>query len=88
MGLPTCQDGVTLPDMKGITVKLPDATLQRLRSEARATGRSVAAMIRDCVEREPDGQARSVHDLAADLAGSVRGSRKPATNDRSKFRRP
>ena len=73
--------------MKGITVKLPDATLERLRREARATGRSVAAMIRDCVEREPDGQVRSVHDLAADLAGSVRGSRRSATNARRKFRR-
>jgi len=73
--------------MKGITVKLPDATLERLRKEARVTGRSVAAMIRDCVEREPNGKVRSVHDLTADLAGSVSGSRKPATNARRKFRR-
>jgi uncharacterized protein (DUF433 family) len=38
--------------------------------------------------REPDGEVRSVHDLTADLAGSVRGPRRPATNDRRKFRRP
>ena len=33
--------------MKGVTVKLPDTTLRRLRQEARATGRSVAALIRE-----------------------------------------
>ena len=33
--------------MKGITVKLPDTTLRRLRQEARTTGRSVGALIRE-----------------------------------------
>ena len=55
--------------MKGITIKLPETTLRRLRQEARATGRSVAA-------------------LASDLAGSVAGGRKAATNERRKFSRP
>lgn len=73
--------------MKAITVKFPDETLERLRKEARATGRSVSAMIRDCVENERDGKGSSVYDLAADLIGSVAGSRRPATNDRPKFRR-
>jgi len=33
--------------MKGITVKLRDTTLRQLRQEARTTGRSVAALIRE-----------------------------------------
>jgi predicted DNA-binding protein len=73
--------------MKAITVKLSDDTLERLRKEARATGRSVSAMIRDCVENEHSGKGSSVYDLAADLIGSGRGSRQPATNARRKFRR-
>ena len=36
--------------MKGSTVKLPDTMLRRLRQEARATGRSVAALIRERLE--------------------------------------
>ena len=73
--------------MKAITVKLPDETLERLRKEARATGRSVSAMIRDCVENEREGKGSSVYDLSADLAGSLSGPRQPATNARRKFRR-
>jgi len=73
--------------MKGITVKLPDSTLQRLREEARATGRSVSAMIRDCVEHQNGVGPGSVYDLSADLAGSLRGGRRSATNARRKFRR-
>src|SRR2546429_8348552 len=40
--------------MKGITVKLPDTTLLRLRQKARATGRSVAALIRERLERSEE----------------------------------
>jgi len=74
--------------MKGITVKLPETTLRRLRQEARATGRSVAALIRDRIEVAPRRGSRSVHEIAADLAGCVAGDRKPATNQRRKFARP
>lgn len=73
--------------MKGITVKLPDSTLRRLRQEARATGRSVAALIRDRLEIEPRRNGRSVYDITADLAGSVAGDYKAATNNRRKFAR-
>lgn len=72
--------------MKGITVKLPDATLRRLRQEARTTG-SVAALIRERLEAGPGGGSRSIYEITADLAGSVAGSRKPATNDRRRFAR-
>lgn len=72
--------------MKGITVKLPDATLRRLRQEARTTGRSVAALIRERLEAVRGG-SRSIYEITAHLAGSVAGSRKPATNDRRRFAR-
>ena len=73
--------------MKGITIKLPEETLNRLKREARASGRSVAALIRDRLEASTDEAAQSVYALTADLAGSVSGSRKSATNARLKFRR-
>jgi predicted DNA-binding protein len=71
--------------MKGITIKLPEGTLRRLEQEARATGRSVAAVIRERVERVPE-ESESVYSRTLDLAGSVSGSRKPASNERRKFR--
>ena len=81
-----CQDGVTLVGiMKGITVKLPDTTLRQLRQEARATGRSVAALIRERLEAVPRRGRRSVYEITSDLAGSVAGDRKPASNDRRRF---
>jgi predicted transcriptional regulator len=73
--------------MKGITVKLPDTTLRRLRQEARTTGRSVASLIRERLEAMPHQRGRSIFEITADLAGSVAGSRKPATNDRRRFAR-
>lgn len=74
--------------MEGITIKLPDATLRRLRNEARKTGRSVAAIVRERLEAPPDRGSESVFALTADLAGSLQGSRRPATNTRRRFRRP
>ena len=73
--------------MTGITIKLPDTLLRRLRQEARATGRSVAALIRDSLEAVPHRGSRSVYEISSDLAGSVAGDRKSATNDRRRFTR-
>jgi predicted transcriptional regulator len=73
--------------MKGITIKLPDTTLRRLRQEARAAGRSVAALIRERLEALPHRGNRSVYEITVDLAGSVAGSRKPASNERRRFAR-
>ena len=73
--------------MKGITIKLSEATLRRLRQEARATGRSVAALVRERVEAPPDRDGRSVFAVTSDLAGSLAGGRKSATNERRKFGR-
>ncbi len=73
--------------MKGITIKLPEAVVQQLREQARQSGRSVAALIRERIEGEsPDGA--TVYAVSADLAGSVAGSRRSATNARRRFRRP
>jgi hypothetical protein len=71
--------------VKTITVKIPEQTLQRLTDEAAATGRSVAALIRERLETSPDGE--SVHAVAGDLAGTLAGSRKAATNRRRRFQR-
>lgn len=72
--------------MRGITIKLSDATLRRLEQEARATGRSVAAIIRERVEAEGEPHD-SVYALTRDLAGSLSGATKAATNERRKFKR-
>jgi hypothetical protein len=73
--------------LKGITIKLPDVTLRRLRQEARATGRSVAALVRARVEADQDRGGRSVFAVTSDLAGSLAGGRRAATNERRKFGR-
>ena len=72
--------------MKGITIKLPEATVRQLRQQARQSGRSVAALVRQLVEAPPSSGG-SVYALTADLAGSVAGGRRSATNARSRFRR-
>jgi hypothetical protein len=73
--------------MKGITIKLSETTLKRLRQEARATGRSVAELVRERLEADPSRTAGSVHALTPDLAGSLLGTRNAATNQRPRFRR-
>jgi hypothetical protein len=73
--------------MKGITIKLPEAVARQLRDEARQSGRSVAAIVRERIEA-PAHDGGSVYAVSADLAGSLGGSRLPATNVRARFRRP
>lgn len=73
--------------MKGITIKLPETTLRRLKQQARDTGRSVAALVRERVEAPLDHSGGSVYAVTSDLAGSLAGGRKAATNQRRKFRR-
>ena len=73
--------------MTGITIKLPDAMLKRLREEAEASGRSVADLVRERLDAAASPKVRSVHDLMSDHAGSLAGSSEPATNERRRFRR-
>jgi predicted DNA-binding protein len=72
--------------MKGITIKLPESVAQQLREEARQSGRSVAALIRERLEAKASA-SRSVYAISNDLAGSLAGSGVPATNARRRFRR-
>jgi len=73
--------------MKGITIKLPQVIARQLREQARQSGRSVAALIRDRIEAPPrDGG--SVYTISADIAGSLAGRRSAATNARARFQRP
>lgn len=73
--------------MKGITIKLPEATLRALAAEAQASGRSIAAIVRSRLDATADAADRSVYAQARDLAGAVAGSRVPASNERRRFRR-
>ena len=73
--------------MTGITIKLPEEVLRQLQQEARATGRSVAALIRDRVAMTSARDDGSFFGLTSDLAGSATGSRKAATNARRRFRK-
>ncbi len=70
--------------MKGITIKLPEAQLRRLKEQAKGSNRSVAALVRDMIE---GGTATgdSVYALSSDLAGSLSGGTASATNSRRKF---
>lgn len=72
--------------MKGITIKLREDTLQALAAEAKASGRSISAVVRSRLEAPPPTAEGSVYAQARDLAGALAGSRAPASNDRGKFR--
>jgi hypothetical protein len=73
--------------MQGMTIKLPEAVARQLREEARQSGRSIAALIRERIESPPRDR-ESVYAVTADLAGSLAGRRLSATNARARFRRP
>lgn len=73
--------------MKGITIKLSDATLRQRRHLTPATGRSVASLIRERVETPPEHSHESVFALTSDLADSLAGGGHAAANTRRKFRR-
>lgn len=70
--------------MKGMTIKLPEAQLRRLKEHARESNRSVAAVVRDLIEGSEDARG-SVYALSSDLAGSLDGGTTAASNERRKF---
>jgi hypothetical protein len=76
-----------MASMKAITIKLPARTLAQLREEARASGRSVADLVRERLEASTARPAASVHALTSDLAGTLTGGRRSASNERRRFRR-
>lgn len=72
--------------MKGLTIKLPVAVARRLKDEARESGRSVAAVVRDRLE-VASRETSSVYAISSDLAGSLASGTQSATNARRKFRK-
>jgi hypothetical protein len=72
--------------MKGITIKVPDIVARQLREQARRSGRSIGALVRERIEAPPPG-ASLVYAITSDLAASFTGSGKSATNARRRFRR-
>ncbi len=64
---------VVMGAMRGITIKLPESTVLQ---QARQSGRSVAAIVRELIDAPPHGVG-SVYDVTADLAGSLAGGRTP-----------
>jgi hypothetical protein len=63
--------------MRTISLKLPERLLQRLEAESKARGTTKSSLVRECLERSlesrPAGGKATCHDLARDLAGSVKG---------------
>jgi len=69
--------------METISLKLPPALQSLLEAEARRRQTTKSKLVRDCLEhmlRPGQGAVLSCHDLAQDLAGSLRGPRDLATN--------
>ena len=60
--------------MPSLTIKLPPGMKARLEAHAKLSGRSVSALVRECIEQSPTMQDRtenrpSLYDLAKDLCG-------------------
>jgi len=68
-----------------ISLKLPNLLLDRLKEEARVRRTSRSRIIRESLEKTllaAKSGKRSCHDLAAHLAGSMKGPKDIATNPR------
>lgn len=79
--------GAPYPDrMETITVKLPAPLHARLATEASRRHVTKSQLVRDCLNGIFTGSRLrgklSCHELAKDLAGSLRGPRDLATNPR------
>lgn len=60
--------------METVTVKLERRQVQRLKDQAKATGRSQGAVVRELIDKHLGRRTRSLHDQAKDLCGSIRGA--------------
>ncbi len=70
--------------METVTLKMDRKHIALLREQAKALGRSQAAIVRDLIEQHLAPKKRpSLHERAKDLCGSIRGpkdlSTKPLT---------
>lgn len=69
--------------MKRISLELPDALLQRLKSESKRRRVTKSQLVRESLEQafSASGHASSCFDFARDLAGSVKGLRADIARD-------
>jgi hypothetical protein len=66
--------------METVTLKLDRKHIALLKQQAKALGRSQAAIVRDLIDEHLNQKKRlSLHDRAKDLCGSVRGSKDLST---------
>jgi Ribbon-helix-helix protein, copG family len=66
--------------METVTIKMERKHVTLLKEQAKALGRSRAAVVRDLIDQHLGQKKRpSLHDLAKDLCGSVRGSKDLST---------
>ncbi|MGB8370282.1 MAG: ribbon-helix-helix protein, CopG family [Limisphaerales bacterium] len=60
--------------METVTLKMERKHVVLLKERAKALGRSQAAIVRDLIDQHLGNKKRpSLHDLAKDLCGSLRG---------------
>ena len=66
--------------METVTLKMERSHIALLKKQAKALGRSQAAIVRDLIEQHLAGKKRpSLHDLAKEFCGSVSGPRDMST---------
>ena len=66
--------------METVTLKMDRRHIVLLKEQAKALGRSQAAVVRELIDQHLARKKRpSLHDLAKDLCGSVRGSKDLST---------
>jgi Ribbon-helix-helix protein, copG family len=66
--------------METVTLKMERKQIALLKEQAKALGRSQAAVVRDLIDQHLAGKKRlSLYERAKDLCGSVRGSKDLST---------
>jgi hypothetical protein len=66
--------------METVTLKMDRKHITLLKAQAKALGRSQAAVVRDLIDQHLAGKKRlSLYERAKDLCGSVRGSKDLST---------
>jgi hypothetical protein len=68
--------------MKTLTMKLPEALLAWLESEAQRANRPKSAMVRELLQQHQQQQRRSALDLAGDLCGCVASGRRDLSRNK------
>ena len=78
--LTCCHEDTTFRLMETVTLKMDRKHIALLREQAKALGRSQAAIVRDLIDQHLANKKRpSLYEQAIDLCGSVRGSKDLST---------